>query len=141
MKLPFKFRFHDEMVTSMYDVNKNWSCKMLHEIISVKMFDHYNFRGIKLSFMGIAIPFNSDINFMTFLNQSTRVFNYDTIGFYVDEEETLAPSLECAVCFQSPRNIVFLPCRHLVSCLLCANRIEVCIICRGQISERMQVFF
>ena len=39
-------------------------------------------------------------------------------------------SWECKVCFDAPITCVFLPCKHMVCCGTCAERIEACPICR-----------
>eukprot|EP01113_Clastostelium_recurvatum_P000620 TRINITY_DN10290_c0_g1_i1.p1 TRINITY_DN10290_c0_g1~~TRINITY_DN10290_c0_g1_i1.p1 ORF type:complete len:595 (+),score=110.66 TRINITY_DN10290_c0_g1_i1:11-1795(+) len=51
---------------------------------------------------------------------------------------------QCVICFDAPRDTVFLPCRHLSSCLACAQLLQKssghCPMCRGGISDVMTVY-
>ena len=55
-------------------------------------------------------------------------------------EASSPPSWECKVCFDARISALFMPCRHLVCCMPCANLSERCPVCREAISERMRVF-
>jgi len=48
----------------------------------------------------------------------------------------------CCVCLELPKNVVFLPCRHLCSCQNCSElpSLTNCPVCRCEISERLKVF-
>ena len=46
----------------------------------------------------------------------------------------------CKICFDSPFNIVFLPCGHLVCCSTCAPALENCCICRSLIRGTVRVY-
>ena len=46
----------------------------------------------------------------------------------------------CAICFDAPATVVFLPCRHLVACKQCAEQLSICSHCRGPIESKMDVF-
>ena len=46
----------------------------------------------------------------------------------------------CSICYDKPKSIVFLPCRHLATCPDCSTHIDICCICRGTIEERVNVF-
>ena len=65
------------------------------------------------------------------------------------------PPLECLLCYSHPKNIVFLPCGHVVACKICTTQnlnIEIgkvinqrrsprtCPICKGAIKEAREVF-
>lgn len=53
------------------------------------------------------------------------------------EEEKL-----CVICRESPKEVLFLPCRHLCVCKDCGHReeLERCPLCREAIAERISVF-
>ncbi len=48
----------------------------------------------------------------------------------------------CIICNQGPKQVVFLPCRHMCMCQLCSNAMPraICPICRGIVSGKMNVF-
>lgn len=47
----------------------------------------------------------------------------------------------CVVCMDNLANVVCLPCKHLALCTFCsAQSISSCPICRGSITEKMQIF-
>ena len=54
------------------------------------------------------------------------------------QAQTQAP--QCVCCWSTDRNIMFRPCKHVVTCTDCANRISECPICRQSITERESVF-
>jgi hypothetical protein len=41
----------------------------------------------------------------------------------------------CLVCYQRLREVVLLPCRHLILCSECASEVENCPVCRQRIVE------
>lgn len=47
----------------------------------------------------------------------------------------LLGGFKCVICFTNPRNVLVLPCRHLVACGSCVNNIIMCPICRIRIME------
>jgi len=53
------------------------------------------------------------------------------------EEEKL-----CVICRESPKEVLFMPCRHLCVCKDCGHRAELerCPLCREAIAERISVF-
>ena len=58
-----------------------------------------------------------------------------------DEPHREVPSSwACRICFDSPMQVVFLPCKHLVCCEACAQKSEMCSICRGQVSHTLRVY-
>jgi len=50
----------------------------------------------------------------------------------------------CVICMENLANIVCLPCRHLALCSFCSQQAyadrSICPLCRGSITERMQIF-
>ena len=45
----------------------------------------------------------------------------------------------CLVCLDHKRAVFFLPCKHMVCCDVCSNRVETCPCCRGEINKRVCV--
>jgi len=61
----------------------------------------------------------------------------------LDQLEEVDQQRMCTLCFDSPKSILFLPCRHLVVCAacysLCAN-VHTCLICRSFVAEAIHIF-
>jgi hypothetical protein len=55
----------------------------------------------------------------------------------VEEQTTL-----CSVCFSNKKNVVFMPCRHMACCEMCASNQNVtnCVLCRTPIEQTIVVF-
>jgi hypothetical protein len=47
---------------------------------------------------------------------------------------------ECAICFENKPNCTLDPCGHLKLCLGCAEKVEVCPICRTIIFKRIKIY-
>lgn len=58
----------------------------------------------------------------------------------LEENERLKDEKACRVCLTNERNVLFLPCRHLVTCPDCAVVVEKCPVCRSQIECTVKVF-
>ncbi|XP_078340928.1 uncharacterized protein LOC111106726 isoform X2 [Crassostrea virginica] len=52
-----------------------------------------------------------------------------------------AQRAECKVCLVEEVQVLFLPCRHLVTCEKCANRLGQCPLCRENIQDTIRVFW
>ena len=46
----------------------------------------------------------------------------------------------CAVCLDSQRRVVFLPCKHLCACVACASKLKICPICRAPKDNSLVIF-
>ena len=58
----------------------------------------------------------------------------------LEENERLKDERSCRVCYIHESNILFLPCRHLVTCPDCAVSVEKCPVCRSEIECTVKVF-
>lgn len=56
-------------------------------------------------------------------------------GISGDTENTL-----CVVCWENPRTVVFLPCKHLQLCEICAGGCTECPYCRVFVESMLQVY-
>ena len=45
----------------------------------------------------------------------------------------------CNICMVAPREVLFMPCRHLTCCTTCSKKITKCSICNGRIKTRVEV--
>ena len=141
MEVPFKFQVNDAIIVKLYTVNKNWSCTQLYESIQRSIERDYNLVNIRLSVTGIELPAGcSNMTFVSFLNSA----NFNTLAFHLSGDLRSAPlsPTVCSICLTNCRNIVFLPCRHLVTCSVCANResIDTCVVCRSEIATKLEVY-
>lgn len=57
-----------------------------------------------------------------------------------EENETLRQTTTCKICLDKPVDTVFLPCRHLICCEECADRVKQCPFCRTQILGTVHTF-
>nr|AWJ76693.1 iap-2 [Lymantria dispar multiple nucleopolyhedrovirus] len=63
-----------------------------------------------------------------------------------DDDDALRPpevyedDINCKICFERPRNVCFLPCRHVCACAACARRCAACCICRQTILNKMEIY-
>lgn len=56
------------------------------------------------------------------------------------ENQKLKEAKECRVCRDQEIRVVFLPCCHLATCLVCAASIRVCVVCRTRITDTVKVY-
>jgi hypothetical protein len=49
---------------------------------------------------------------------------------------SVAVANECCICMAEAANCLFLPCRHLKTCMACAPKVEKCPVCRAGIRAR-----
>ena len=141
-QLPFKFTWQGQQVTRLYHVDSNWSSKELCENIKNEFNNEYGTRNLAIMSVETVLPQNSNILFLAILNTS---FNYNTLGFYIQILSSATPCSDedcCRICLTEKKDVVFIPCRHLATCHNCANRaaVNICIICRIPIQDKMQVY-
>lgn len=48
-------------------------------------------------------------------------------------------NLECLVCSDAHRDVVFLPCFHVVACSVCSPRIKKCLLCRQFVQSKQKI--
>ncbi|XP_054259413.1 baculoviral IAP repeat-containing protein 7-B-like [Macrosteles quadrilineatus] len=49
-------------------------------------------------------------------------------------------NIECIICMNKNRNLLFLPCKHCFACDICGWRFDNCCYCRAPIISMIQVF-
>lgn len=62
------------------------------------------------------------------------------LNFLQQSEDQSRSNLLCKVCWTKEISIVFMPCKHLASCVNCLMRIDNCCICRTVISGYIKVY-
>ncbi|PIK44270.1 apoptosis inhibitor 2 [Apostichopus japonicus] len=56
------------------------------------------------------------------------------------EIEKLREKNLCKICLDNDVEVLFFPCKHLVTCADCATRIDTCPICRTEIDDKVYVY-
>jgi len=56
----------------------------------------------------------------------------------VPPEEPSIDSILCVICLDAPRAVAFVPCGHMCCCPSCASSMDVCPLCRGPVSGRLE---
>lgn len=75
------------------------------------------------------------------LNSSTASSDVEIPSLSLEEENRrLKSARECKICMSNEVGVVFLPCGHLLSCLLCASSLQICPLCRSVIKGRVRTF-
>ena len=74
-------------------------------------------------------------------NQDLMEVSKRQIQKLLQTNEYLIEEQMCSVCCKNCRNVVFLPCSHMMTCLECSLESEYCPICRQTIEDRRKVFF
>ncbi|XP_015787734.1 E3 ubiquitin-protein ligase LRSAM1-like isoform X2 [Tetranychus urticae] len=46
--------------------------------------------------------------------------------------------IECVVCLDELSKIIFIPCGHVCACIECSSSVDLCPICRAEISEKIR---
>eukprot|EP01017_Pseudomicrothorax_dubius_P046760 TRINITY_DN8286_c0_g2_i1.p1 TRINITY_DN8286_c0_g2~~TRINITY_DN8286_c0_g2_i1.p1 ORF type:complete len:395 (+),score=75.26 TRINITY_DN8286_c0_g2_i1:325-1509(+) len=61
-------------------------------------------------------------------------------GLAQREKAELANENVCVICYEAERDTVLIPCRHQVTCLRCAKKLDACPICRLGITESWRTY-
>lgn len=73
------------------------------------------------------------------LSPDCKLLRYEVQKINEDAEK-IRQQLICKVCFANRVMITFRPCCHLATCEECADRLELCPICRTVIMEKIKIF-
>jgi hypothetical protein len=63
---------------------------------------------------------------------TTSTPSVDLSQITVFEDTTLT---ECAVCYDAPKSMVFVPCGHFYTCATCSKKCDKCPICRVSVTQ------
>jgi hypothetical protein len=61
---------------------------------------------------------------------------------HLKEEKKLKQNIDdrvCKICMENPMDCVYFDCKHICSCMKCAEKLDKCPICREIITQRLKV--
>lgn len=61
---------------------------------------------------------------------------------HLKEEKKLKQNIDdrcCKICMELPMDCVYFDCKHICSCMKCAEKLEKCPVCREMITQRVKV--
>ncbi|KAI0217611.1 E3 ubiquitin-protein ligase MYLIP [Lamellibrachia satsuma] len=66
----------------------------------------------------------------------------DSSDYLLLEERVrkIEDALTCHVCMDRDINCAFCPCGHVVCCLVCANKLDKCPLCRSEVEKTQQIY-
>lgn len=70
-------------------------------------------------------------------DRSSAAFDADSMK---SSDDRRLKNVECKICMAEEVGVVFLPCGHLLSCVMCAPAMLQCPLCRQQIHGRIRTF-
>lgn len=88
-----------------------------------------SFNSTNVASTSTAVP--DDQSFASIEEESTQQLPTD---------ERRLKNVECKICMAEEVGVVFLPCGHLLSCVMCAPAMVTCPLCRQQIRGRVRTF-
>jgi len=144
---PFKFEINGTNQTRLYAVSPHWTGYKLYDEIRNQVRNDFGRVSIsKLKFYEKEIA-ETNTNLLQLIQLSLNNFKFNTVAFYIifdrPQERVIDDDHHCSVCLTTPRNLLFLPCRHLSCCETCGSNdtIQICVICRVPIETKIRVFF
>lgn len=72
--------------------------------------------------------------------QETRATLSKQMEELLQENKSLKERKTCTICCDLERNIIFLPCGHLIACRSCADRLGRCPLCRTTVKAVIKVY-
>lgn len=76
----------------------------------------------------------------TLVHEDSKHFLGPTRDEKSKDKQALEDATCCCVCLERKKNVCFEPCHHVCCCELHASQVQICPICRAEISGRMTVF-
>lgn len=136
-------------VTSRTTSFENWPCEYFLRgedlaeagFFYTKQLDHIVCFSCNLE-LGNWRPFDDVDRQHALLSRGCKYLNFKRGQEYVrgQREETEKDSLKCAICFDRPRNTLFIPCSHITACKECSRQLVNCPVCRELIREEKIVY-
>ena len=103
-----------------------------------KLFDMFQERFIK-----DMIQLKGIINIYEIFNKQLILYNYKLKKRIIELNDNINKYNEkfmCSVCYEYPKNVLFMPCKHFACCDDCSENVYVCCICRDNVKERIRIY-
>lgn len=94
-------------------------------------------QGVPLNYDNRQLLFGNDNNINNLDRQIARAPVRAPDPEDVDEPDA---SLQCSICYEKRKIILFQPCNHVACCYSCSTQIHTCVICRGRISQKVRIY-
>ena len=79
-------------------------------------------------------------SFSTETNKKKKKKKRKRVKKYKKDEVTSIEEKQCKICMTNRMKVLFLPCRHLLSCSTCSKQCNSCPVCRKNISSKIHIF-
>ena len=73
------------------------------------------------------------------LNESVKETKFENANRVVGEISE-GKDFRCVICLQKDKNVIFLPCAHLASCVECSLALKNCPLCRKNVEASIRTF-
>ena len=85
---------------------------------------------------------NDELNLDSDLDETTTSSTISTTGKIVRRDNIrMKMEMTCRVCNKAKIEILFLPCRHLITCTVCSETMDECLHCGGNIMGTVKTYF
>lgn len=76
----------------------------------------------------------------TKLNHQVNINLELDIDQELDNNEDIDDKKLCCICYEKEKDTVFVPCGHVACCLNCSYNVDICVICRSDITSRNKFY-
>ena len=139
VKIPLSSCFPDGFVVQGSDVIRMWGLEQLKTAVSCEdtCFQGLGPVSVGASGFGIRVQFR-----VYFLAHAILAHDgpepRESVAAKEEAEERMRVERQCAICFENDKNCMF-NCGHR-ACMECAQKLDVCPVCREPVTSRTQVF-
>ncbi len=110
-----------------------------NEIECIKVYNHINNNGPSSNRPLITRSQSLNHSDREILQRYTDSFK--SVGDDSSESSNKQKSMECLICYDRCKNIIFLPCAHLTCCVQCSVSMTNCPLCRKHIEATIRTYF
>ncbi|UJR29788.1 hypothetical protein I4U23_017334 [Adineta vaga] len=113
----------------------------------LKINDYYKKTSVQISCT--LIMFGADLTIKNQQNQTpldlcsdldlSRILTQKNIEYNQKNKKQTESSIECLICSDNKREIIFHPCLHIVTCQSCAKRMKKCLLCKENIQTKTKI--
>jgi hypothetical protein len=125
---------HDISIEAIVDSHYYINPSLLH-LLAKK---YYEMASGHLCHSLTATVINSQTQNITILNSQIEQLQQENKTF--EKKVKDLENWQCVVCQNRQKEIVYLPCCHLVCCEYCSIQLNKCSICNGQVAGRIKFF-